>query len=137
MTNKTVESRTAQPPEAGRPPGAGPACEAAAEINVFVRSPEGFEEHVKLTGMAAAKVIANLRALNLGLQEAGFTPSQRNGAGAGGAVVEDDRPACPEHGRDKVAPSKFAGWYCKKRLPDGTYCKWQSDPKPAPVRAVS
>lgn len=32
--------------------------------------------------------------------------------------------SCPDHGQEKLKPSKFAGMYCTGRNPNGTFCKW-------------
>lgn len=37
-------------------------------------------------------------------------------------------PVCPKHGAEKVAPSKFGGWYCKAADDDEPkgYCSWKA-----------
>ena len=104
------------------------------EINVFVHTAEGFEGHVKLSGVPAPKAASRFRDLSKALATAGFSPSQRSGSGQ---PSQNSGPACPEHGAGKVAPSKFgAGFYCKARTGEG-YCKWKSEPQPLPVRVAS
>lgn len=97
--------------------------EPPAEINVFVRTPDGYDAHVKLT-TTASKSVGRLSALSKALAEAGFMASQR------GASSPTTGPACPKH-PDRTRPSKHEpnGYFCSHRDDDGRYCDWSFSPK--------
>lgn len=47
-------------------------------------------------------------------------PSDRtNGAGSGSS----DAPICPVHGTPMRQSTKHSGWYCSRKIVDGSYCK--------------
>src|SRR5687768_7112488 len=39
--------------------------------------------------------------------------------------------SCPDHGPDRVKPSKFpgGGLFCAARMEDGNYCRWSTRPR--------
>lgn len=103
-------------------------CGETVELNLFVRTPDGYDAHVKLSGTSATKSVKRLGELSKVLAEAGFTPSQRPAAGRPQpqTTAAATGPACPEHGPDRIKPSKFGnGVYCAARNDDGSYCRWQ------------
>jgi hypothetical protein len=45
------------------------------------------------------------------------------------APEPDDDNYCPTHGRTKLRPSKYGGFFCAARLHDGSFCKFSSGRK--------
>ena len=80
--------------------------EAKAELNIFVRSPHGFDGHIKVLvpqGKAAAKLLE----ISASLHEKDFEPSSRFGSGTRTAPAKETPPAPsqrPTTQRGKPAP---------------------------------
>lgn len=101
-------------------------CGETVELNLFVRTPDGYDAHVKLSGTNPVKTVRRLADLSDVLAKAGFTPSQRPAAGRPQpqTTAAATGPACPTHGPDRVKPSQFGkGLFCSAR-DNGEYCRW-------------
>lgn len=50
-------------------------------------------------------------------------PPKTNGNGGGTTAPATGAPLCPVHGVAMKPSTKGAGWFCSKKMPDGSYCK--------------
>ena len=96
--------------------------EAKAELNVFVRSPQGFDGHIKVL-VPQKQAAAFLLSLAASLDEKGFTPSQRFGPGRA-AAPEKTSPAPPQRptGGRTSKPTKARRAPDDDEVPECDYC---------------
>ena len=112
MTNDgTLKIEKVTPIESKQP-------QPAAKFTVGA-SLEGFPVQVEVEGKAD-----DLRALVARLKAIGATPPVQTPAprqASTPAASSEDAPICEYHGAMK--PSKFGGWFCSKKMGDGSHCK--------------
>lgn len=100
----------------------------AVEVNLFIRTPEGFDGHLKLTGVPYRSCIKTVADLSLALLERGFVYSPKAGGGKPASVPQEEEksgvgpaPACQfckgevwDNRGDKPS-AKSPDFKCKKK----------------------
>jgi hypothetical protein len=107
---------------------------------VKVIDPQGFDEMFTIRGDEPADYFSKIAALKKWLVDHGYTPTNAarrspqpsNGNAAPAAA---NVPTCQYHGPMK--PSNFGGFYCPKKLHDGSYCQSKADAQPTPAQAAA
>jgi hypothetical protein len=121
----TAMAETPQTPERPQAPQtpqspAAPLYEAPVSSNVYVMV-DGRRVQVTVRGHTWRGVLTELRQVLADCPDAAADAPP----GEARAQTPAGPPPCPEHGNEKLTRSKFKGWYCKGKLSDGSWCKYE------------
>lgn len=90
-----------------------------AEINIFVKTPQGFKAHIKIVEMDWRKVATVLENVGAALENHNFSPdSGPSGNGSARQEAAHQNPACEtcgqptEHKTGKGQKGPWAGYFC-------------------------
>jgi len=86
---------------------------------VITASIDGFPIQVEVEGKADA-----LRGMIDRLKAIGAVPPSLFGNSKSGESEQTDAPVCEFHGKMKA--SNHGGWFCSRKMGDGSYCKSKS-----------
>lgn len=83
----------------------------------------GYAADLEATGTLEDLVGLTSKLERLGIQPGNSPLLWKGGAnGNGGNTGETDAPTCPVHHAPMRRSQKGGGWYCPRKLDDGSYC---------------
>jgi hypothetical protein len=96
--------------------------EAPSAVSIKALSPQGFDLILTVRDSDTAALMPRMLSALEWLSSKGFQPT--NGYHSNG--TNGSAPICQVHGKPMKA-SQYGGYYCPRKLDDGTYCKEKHD----------